>query len=556
MGQSSKRGSTPTRKLTPAQRRRRLERRREQLMIMMPSLVIVAVIAVALVVAQPVGGRRNQRAAMEMPEVKPPTVEETTPSEGVVKTKGVFAVVDSDFEYEVVFGDGSAAEDKAPADSEAAADAENAADSEGAADADGAADGESAAEDVPATDGDASVGDEGAVNDEAATDGEGATDAEAAEEAAPESAQRDDAYVPESGKFVYDDAYVAAALGKDTGAYITTDLSMVDVEKVYRWPDSSPSRMPILYKANTSEKIIAITVDDCFQGENLNEIVKCAMNNDAKLTIFPIGDNLKMEAVASTVKYAWENGFEIENHTYDHVGMYHGDDEHMRKEMWDQSMRLNQVLGVNYQQHFFRPKGGDERDDQRVHAFANQMGMKGIAIWTQSGSSLELNQLTLEPGAIYLFHTTDKDLAKLLKFIPKVRENGYRMVTLNEMFGLPDNETSELTDPVDPPELEAFHIIPITLQQTSYVRAAYVVQKRLVELGWLDEEADGVFGQRSSQATRNFQLAAGVDADGKAGAYTQEILFSDDAPRATEENKAKVKAAMSGGADASEGEAA
>ena len=249
MGQSSKRGSTPTRKLTPAQRRRRLERRREQLMIMMPSLVIVAVIAVALVVAQPVGGRRNQRAAMEMPEVKPPTVEETTPSEGTVKTKGVFAVVDSDFEYEVVFGDGSAAEDKAPAnaesaaDSEAAADAENAADSEGAADADGAADGESAAEDVPATDGEAAAGGDASMDDEGAVNDEAATDAEAAEEAAPESAQRDDAYVPESGKFVYDDAYVAAALGKDTGAYITTDLSMVDVEKVYRWPDSSPSRM-------------------------------------------------------------------------------------------------------------------------------------------------------------------------------------------------------------------------------------------------------------------------------------------------------------------------
>ena len=359
------------------------------------------------------------------------------------------------------------------------------------------------------------------------------------------SSQSPNAYVPASGTFVFDDAYVAAALGQDTGPLIQADLSKVDSAKAGRWPQATEGYMPVLYQANTDENIIAITVDDCFQGPNLQKIIQCALDNNGKLTIFPIGDNLKKESVASAIKWAWESGFEIENHTYNHAGMYHYDDVRLTQEMWYQNVQLSQVLGVNYQEHFFRPKGGDERSDQRVHAYANQMGMQGIAIWTQSGSSNPVSSLKLAPGAIFLFHTTDNDLTKLLEFIPLATQQGYRLVTLNEMFGLPENETSDLSTMVtDPPALEAFRITPATLQKTCYIRAAAVVQKRLIELGWLEDEADGVFGEGSYMATGFFQLAADLPADGKAGPETQKVMFSSDAPAATSENKAKVKEKM------------
>ena len=43
--------------------------------------------------------------------------------------------------------------------------------------------------------------------------------------------------------------------------------------------------------------------------------------------------------------------------------------------------------------------------------------MNGIAIWTQSGSTDSMESLfgNLAPGRIYLFHTTDNDLTKLLE---------------------------------------------------------------------------------------------------------------------------------------------
>ena len=336
-----------------------------------------------------------------------------------------------------------------------------------------------------------------------------------------------------SAPFVYEEAYAAAVLGADTGAPVTPDYSTVDPAKLDRWPEVNTGFMPMVSKANTDENIIAVTVDDCFQADNLKQIVACALNNNAKLTIFPIGENLERDSVAEVIRAAWERGMEIENHTYTHKGTYHYDDNYMTEDIWRQSVVLNQVLGVNYRQHFFRPKGGDERFDQRTHAYVRQLGFSALALWTQSGSTDSMESLLKNrgPGRIYLFHTTDNDLSKLLQFIPEAVNRGYRLVTLNEMFGLPDNETSDLsTAPAEKPALQSFHVLPMTLKLTSYARAAAAVQARLIELGWMKGEPTGVYGKTTHACMELFQAAAGLNVDGTAGEESQKLLFSDGAP--------------------------
>ena len=150
-----------------------------------------------------------------------------------------------------------------------------------------------------------------------------------------------------AGDFVYDEAYVQAVRGDSSGALITPDYSKVDPNKLGRWPQTAENTMPVLYRANTDENIIAITVDDCYQAQNLQRIVQCALDNSAQLTIFPIGSNIARAETASVVKWAWENGMEIENHTYSHEGLYHYDDERMTDEIWRQSQQLNQVPVVH-----------------------------------------------------------------------------------------------------------------------------------------------------------------------------------------------------------------
>lgn len=345
--------------------------------------------------------------------------------------------------------------------------------------------------------------------------------------------------VPEA--FNYDEAYVAAARGEQNAPLITPDYSKVDPMKMDRWPETKEGFMPVLYKAETTDNIIAVTVDDCFQANNLRQIVQCALDNNADLTIFPIGKNLETQAIADVVKWAYENGMEIENHTYNHAGMYHYDDERMMNELWYQNAKVSEVLGHNHQMHFFRPKGGDERDDQRVHAYINQIGYNAIAMWSQSGSRDSLDSLyrNLAPGRIYLFHTTNNDLNKLLEFIPGAIARGYRLVTLNEMFGLPDNEKKDISTVGEKPAFKSFKVAPAKLKKTSYIRAAAVVQKRLIELGWMEGEADGVYGQSSFIAIGFFQMANNMTPTGVADAETQMALFADDAVKGSPEKIAE-----------------
>lgn len=294
--------------------------------------------------------------------------------------------------------------------------------------------------------------------------------------------------------------------------------------------------LPIYNKAVTEEKIIAVTVDDFYQFKNARTIIDVALENGAKLTIFPIGKNVLRDELKDTLIYAHENGIEIENHTYEHKGLYRMDDKAMVKQVYMQALCVDHVLGVDYQEHFFRPMGGDGRDDQRTHQYVKQLGMKGIAHWNVSGSGTDIKTLlkNIKPGNIYLFHTTDKDTEKLKKFIPGAVEQGYKLVTLNEMFGFPENEVRELTKPVkemEIPALEAFTYVDRTYKEDDFLWQVNVIQQRLIELGYLDVDADGIYGSSTTAAVKAFQEKNGLKANGKCNVQTQNVLFSENAKR-------------------------
>lgn len=295
--------------------------------------------------------------------------------------------------------------------------------------------------------------------------------------------------------------------------------------------------LPVFSKGETTQKVIAITVDDCNQTENLRQIVQCAIDNGGKLTILPIGQNLERESLREVIRYAYENGMELENHTYTHPAFYRMTTDEMAWEIYMNNRAVSETLGVDYQMHFMRTRGGDNRHDLRTHQYMEKMGYYGMAHWTLSGSSSSVAELKSElaPGNIYLFHTTDNDLGKLLGFIPYATQQGYRLVTLNEMFGLPENETAPLSE-INMPEPDPYVIPEYKLldKKHSYVYDVYLLQQRLIELGWLDGTADGVYGDDTYMAVGYFQKAIGMQPNGNATPETQEALYRDDAPRSND----------------------
>ena len=69
-----------------------------------------------------------------------------------------------------------------------------------------------------------------------------------------------------------------------------------------------------------------------------------------------------------------------------------------------------------------------------------------------------------------------------------------------------------------------------TLSKGDSSDAVLAVQERLYQLGYLNDDRDGKFGNNTQTAVKLFQQTAGLDVTGVADNATQALLFSDDAP--------------------------
>ena len=65
-----------------------------------------------------------------------------------------------------------------------------------------------------------------------------------------------------------------------------------------------------------------------------------------------------------------------------------------------------------------------------------------------------------------------------------------------------------------------------TLRKNDQGEAVVMLQKALVELGYLSGAQDGIYGTGTQTAVKAFQADQGLDADGIAGKMTQEKLYS------------------------------
>ena len=287
--------------------------------------------------------------------------------------------------------------------------------------------------------------------------------------------------------------------------------------------------LPVVYSGRTESRRIAVTVDDCYQVQNLKTIVSLAESNGAKLTLFPVGETLELHGMADLLRHCvFDLGFEVENHTYTHARIFRLPESEMASEIWRQRDAVNQALGVDYNQHFLRLMGGDGETDQRTHNYLKQLGYYGIAKWSVSGSDSDMAhiQSALAPGQIYLFHTTDADTKKLEQFIPWAVGQGYQLVTINALLGLPENETALLTQQ-GMPQPACYACDHHTEREGDYTWVVLQLQEALRRRGYLvmDGPSTGYFGEQTAAAISAFQADNGLTVTGEADESTQRLLL-------------------------------
>ena len=107
-------------------------------------------------------------------------------------------------------------------------------------------------------------------------------------------------------------------------------------------------------------------------------------------------------------------------------------------------------------------------------------------------------------------------------------EQGYTLVTMNEMFGLPENEVKPLDGPVEDrtiPQIGEYTLNPRTYKEGDYAWMAYLIQEELIAQGYLEGEPDGIYGPGTAEAVSKFQKDHGLTPTGEADPEMQELLF-------------------------------
>lgn len=278
--------------------------------------------------------------------------------------------------------------------------------------------------------------------------------------------------------------------------------------------------------------MIAVTVDDCDDAEAMLQILNVARSYGAKLTLFPTGEALMTQNMTDGFRVCVRDyGYELENHGFSDKAEYRMSDGELAIHIWKQSIAASYALDGDYQQHFFRPYNIHSVTDQRTHFYIRKLNYLGVAGYTHSYRDMSVDELiaSLESGKIYQFDMSEASLAAFGPFIDAASRKGYRLVTMNELFGLEENSlSSRLTiDEQVLPEMTGYEPSPYDLKLNNRTRAVYDLQARLIELGYMrgeDAKADGIYGPSTSIAVSAFQAEAGIPATGNATAATIEAL--------------------------------
>ena len=299
--------------------------------------------------------------------------------------------------------------------------------------------------------------------------------------------------------------------------------------------------LPIFNKANTEDKRIAITLDECTGAAITQKFALAAVQYGAKLTLFPSGENTLLKGMADVLKVClYQLNFEIENRCYNAASrLYTMNDAMMAAEIWKQEVALSYVLGTRYHPHFLRLYGGDGENDLRTHTFLYEQGYLGVAHWTFNGGTMAEGKIgkNLAPGNIYYFKSTENALRMMEMLMDEAKGQGYEMVTMNELFGYEPNAMEDGVNVLQEamPELVKTDIPYYFMKTGDCTWATNLLQRRLIELGYLSEgNADGVFGSGTAAALSAFQAKLGLAATGAADPITQEKIFEKDAPRVDE----------------------
>ena len=209
-------------------------------------------------------------------------------------------------------------------------------------------------------------------------------------------------------------------------------------------------------------KCVALTFDDG-PGPYTDRLLQILKDDDAKATFFLIGN--KVAGDPAGAKRIADAGMEIGNHTWEHPNMATIPTD----DIAGQFSRANDAIAAatGRTPTLYRPAGGLSTD--AVRQIAGRFGLAEI-LWdvisfdwandSNTAATRYLLMTQIKPGSVVLFHDTYSSTVDLVyQFIPVLKANGYRMVTVSELLG-PRAPGSSYGSRENGPPVNELHDIP------------------------------------------------------------------------------------------------
>ncbi len=203
---------------------------------------------------------------------------------------------------------------------------------------------------------------------------------------------------------------------------------------------SSNFFIPIICKATTDKKEIAISFDDGPTENYTAEILQVLKDENVKATFFCIGNRIGgNEKILQQIN---EDGHIIGNHSFSHhfwFDMYGA--KKMQEDLKQMDAEMERAIGLKPK--LFRPPYGVTNPN-----LAKAIKKKGYIPVGWSVRSLDtvakdkqqlLDKINagIKPGAVFLFHDTCKITLNVLpEFIQEVKNRGYNIIPLDKLLAL------------------------------------------------------------------------------------------------------------------------
>ena len=196
----------------------------------------------------------------------------------------------------------------------------------------------------------------------------------------------------------------------------------------------------VFCSATTDQKEIAISFDDGPATNYTTEILQLLKQDNIKATFFCIGNRIAgNETILKQIK---EEGHVIGNHSYSHHFWF---DMFSSKKMLDDlkmmDHEMERVTGMRPK--LFRPPYGVTNPNLKKAIIKGGYTPVGWSVRSMDTVIKDEKKLlgkiiaSLKPGAIFLFHDTQKTTLNVLpEFIQEVKNSGYDIVPLDKLLHL------------------------------------------------------------------------------------------------------------------------